>query len=74
MSTTADPAAPLDVFYSYAREDKSLVRRVIDSLSSLQQRGVINNFFDCELLPGQEWNPVIRERLDRGADNSPLCE
>jgi hypothetical protein len=62
---TAIPPARLDVFYSYAREDKGLVKELIASLAPLRQQGVIKNLFDCEIVPGQEWDPVIREKLDK---------
>jgi TIR domain len=65
MTTTANPPAPLDVFYSYAHEDKGLVKDLIASLGLLRQQRVINNLFDCEIIPGQDWDSVIRQQLDR---------
>lgn len=64
MTTIDNPPAPLDVFYSYAREDKALVKELIVSLSLLRQQGMIKNFFDCEIVPGEEWDSVIREQLN----------
>jgi hypothetical protein len=65
MSTTVNSSQPVDVFYSYAHEDKALVKDLIASLSLLRQQGVIKNLFDCEIVPGQEWDLVIKEQLNR---------
>ena len=40
------------------------MKELIASLALLRQQGVIKNFFDCEIVPGQEWNSVIRQQLD----------
>jgi hypothetical protein len=63
MTTTTTQPAPLDVFYSYAHEDKSFVKDLIASLSLLRRQGVINNLLDCEIMPGQDWDSKIREQL-----------
>jgi hypothetical protein len=65
MSTTVNPPTPVDVFYSYAHEDKDLVKDLIASLGLLRQQGVIKNLFDCEIIPGEEWDSVIKEKLAR---------
>jgi hypothetical protein len=65
MTETVNTPAPIDVFYSYAHEDKYLVKDLIAALSLLRQQGVIKNLFDCEIVPGQEWDSVIREQLDK---------
>jgi hypothetical protein len=72
MTTGDNSPAPLDVFYSYAHEDKILVKSLIASLSLMRQQGLINNVFDCEIVPGQEWDSVIREQLN-GAQIILLC-
>lgn len=64
MTTIDNSPAPLDVFYSYAHEDKALVKELIVSLSLLRQQGMIKNFFDCEIVPGEQWDSVIREQLN----------
>src|SRR3954451_1026379 len=63
MTATANPSAPLDVFYSYAHEDKVLVKRLIAALSPLRRDGLTNDFFDCEIVPGQEWDARIKSEL-----------
>ena len=72
MTVTATPPAPLDVFYSYAHENKGLVKDLIASLALLRQRGLIKNLFDCQLVPGQEWDSEIRQQLDK-AEIILLC-
>ena len=64
MSTTPNTPQPLDVFYSYAHEDKILVKELIAALSGLRREGAIKNLFDCEIVPGQEWDAVIKQQLD----------
>jgi hypothetical protein len=41
------------------------VKNLIASLSLLRQQGVIKNLFDCEIVPAQEWDVVIRQQLDK---------
>jgi len=72
MASNANLPEALDVFYSYAHEDKGLVKNLIASLALLRQQGVIKNFFDCEIVPGQEWDSVIKQQLDR-AEIILLC-
>jgi hypothetical protein len=72
MATTPEAPAALDVFYSYAREDKGLVKNLIASLAVLRRQGIINNFFDCEIVPGQAWDAVIKQQLE-GAEIILLC-
>lgn len=69
---TTNSPAPVDVFYSYAREDKNLVKDLIASLGLLRQQGVIKNLFDCQIVPGQEWDQVIRQQLEK-AEIILLC-
>ena len=54
MPASTTTPIPLDVFYSYAHEDKDLVKDLIASLALLRQRGVIKDFFDCRSVPGEE--------------------
>jgi len=72
MTNTSTTPAPLEVFYSYAHEDKGRAKELIASLALLRQRGVIKNFFDCQIVPGQEWDSVIKEQLDK-AEIILLC-
>lgn len=69
---TNNPQEPLDVFYSYAHEDKRFVKALIASLGLLRQQGIIKNLFDCEIVPGQEWDAVIKQQLDQ-AEIILLC-
>ena len=72
MSMAPNTPQPLDVFYSYAHEDKPLVKELIAALSALRRQGAIKNLFDCEIVPGQEWDAVIRKQLDK-AEIILLC-
>jgi hypothetical protein len=55
-----------------APPNQALHLELIASLALLRQQGVIKNFFDCEIVPGQEWDSVIRQQLDN-AEIILLC-
>src|SRR5438874_6092743 len=68
--TRSDPAAPrmpspLHVFCSYAHEDARYRRRLHRALAPLRRRGLIADWSDRDIVPGETWQPAIAAALDR---------
>ncbi len=61
MPTSATPASTLDVFISYAREDRDTASHLA---AVLQARG-ISVWWDREILGGSEFSEVIEQELQR---------
>jgi hypothetical protein len=55
---------PASVFFSYAREDEELFRKLRDHLGGLRAGGYIKDWSDGQIVPGHEWEPEIMRRLD----------
>ena len=64
---TLDKPVARKLFISYAREDQAYVKNLERHLSSLIRSNHIASWTDSQILPGQEWNKEIEERL-RSAD------
>lgn len=58
---------PIEVFFSYSREDKSLRDKLEIHLSSLKRQGVISSWHDRQIVAGSEWEEEI-DRHMRTAD------
>ena len=56
-------ARSIEVFYSYAREDETFVRKLEKQLSTLRQTGVITTWHDRQITPGGEWAKQIDAHL-----------
>ncbi|HEY0734282.1 MAG TPA: FxSxx-COOH system tetratricopeptide repeat protein [Herpetosiphonaceae bacterium] len=54
----------IKVFISYAHEDKKLRDNLDDHLANLKHQGIIETWYDGEIIAGQEWEPAILEQLD----------
>lgn len=54
---------PVDVFFSYAHEDATLVDDVRRHLRVFERQGVIRKFHDRSIAPGTEWQGQIDDRL-----------
>ncbi|TKB71706.1 MAG: TIR domain-containing protein [Nitrospira sp.] len=54
---------PVDLFYSYAHEDKSLRDELAGHLKIMERRGVIRSWHDGCLTPGQKWDDEINAQL-----------
>jgi internalin A len=54
---------PLPLFICYARENERTVKQLIPSLKVLAQRGYIAHWRDTDLVPGEDWDKTIEERL-----------
>jgi hypothetical protein len=58
---------PIEVFFSYSREDKPLRDKLEIHLSSLKRQGVISAWHDRQIVAGSEWEEEI-DRHMRTAD------
>jgi hypothetical protein len=52
------------VFVSYSHADRDLRNELEKHLSFLKREGLISTWHDGEILPGSEWSPEIRARLE----------
>ena len=53
----------LPLFICYAHADEQKVKRLIPNLKVLAGRGYIAAWRDTDLIPGDEWDDTIKERL-----------
>jgi hypothetical protein len=54
-----------NIFYSYAHEDQHLCQRLMVHLSSLRRDGLIADWVDRDILPGQDWANEINENINK---------
>jgi formylglycine-generating enzyme required for sulfatase activity len=54
---------PIEVFFSYSREDKPLRDKLEIALSSLKRHGVISSWHDRQILAGEEWQEEIDHHI-----------
>lgn len=55
------------VFFSYAHEDHELMDSVRRQLVMYEREGMIVKWYDRLILPGQEWEREIDERINRAS-------
>jgi hypothetical protein len=55
---------PIELFYSYAREDRELRDQLDRQLSTLRREGLIVGWHDGMIGAGEEWLEEIKEQLD----------
>lgn len=55
---------PVDLFYSYAREDEPLRDELAGHLKIMERRGVIRPWHDRCIAPGQKWDKAINSQLE----------
>jgi hypothetical protein len=58
------PAAPLEVFFSYAHEDELLRNKLAKQLKLLERQGAIKGWHDRQISAGTEWAGQIDTHLD----------
>ncbi len=58
------PQTPIEVFFSYAREDEHLKDKLANQLAVLQRLGIITNWDDQMISAGTEWETEIERRLN----------
>lgn len=54
---------PLNIFISYAHEDRDLMLKLVKHLSTLKREHKIAIWEDGEILAGQYWNEEIKKKL-----------
>lgn len=57
--------AAASVFISYAREDKDMCQKLCNHLGGLKNGGLIKEWVDRQIIPGQEWKAEIVRQLER---------
>jgi hypothetical protein len=54
---------PLELFYSYAREDEALRDKLNEHLAILKRQGLIREWYDRNINAGNEWEQKINAHL-----------
>jgi hypothetical protein len=54
----------VDVFISYSHKDRRLREQLARHLSALRNQGIINDWFDGDIIEGQEWEKELLEHLN----------
>ena len=56
--------SPITLFYSYAHEDELLRNELEKHLSLMHRQGLISEWHDRQILPGDEWAHDIDTHLE----------
>src|SRR6266487_17357 len=64
MQQIQNSKVPIRIFYSYAHEDKRYQQRIKQQLGLLKNQGLITQFSDQDILPGQEWKNEVNKKLE----------
>jgi internalin A len=54
---------PISLFICYAHANERVVKRLIPSIKVLARRGYIAPWQDTDLVPGEDWDDTIKQRL-----------
>jgi hypothetical protein len=54
----------VEVFYSYSRKDLALQEELKTHLGTLRRQQIISGWDDRDLVPGEDWDHVIKARLN----------
>lgn len=57
--------APVDVFIAYSRHDEQLKDELLKHLAIIRRQGIVREWHDRRVIPGQDWDTEIRARLNR---------
>jgi internalin A len=60
---SAPKSYPLPLFICYAQANERTVKQLIPSLKVLARRGYVAPWRDTDLVPGEDWDETIKERL-----------
>ncbi len=63
MSQTQDIGIPISIFYSYSHRDKAYRDKLKTHLSVMRRQGLISEWHDQDIIPGQEWTDEINKHL-----------
>jgi N-acetyl-anhydromuramyl-L-alanine amidase AmpD len=55
---------PVKLFYSYAHEDEEFRKELVKHLSILRRKGIIEDWHDRKIVPGQEWKAEIDKGME----------
>ncbi len=55
---------PINIFFSYAREDETLLNKLKTHLRPLQLQGLIDLWYDRDISAGTEWEQEIKQHLN----------
>ncbi len=64
MSQTQDIGIPISIFYSYSHRDKAYRDKLKTHLSVMRRQGLISEWHDQDIIPGQEWTDEINKHLN----------
>lgn len=53
------------IFLSYAHKDQKHIKELRRHLKPAERNGLIGTWYDCEIIPGQEWRKEILDHLTR---------
>jgi tetratricopeptide (TPR) repeat protein len=56
---------PVSIFFSYSRKDEALMREMESHLEPLRLSRLIESWHDGCITPGEEWEPQIKENLQK---------
>ena len=56
---------PVSIFFSYSRKDEALMRELESHLEPLRLSRLIESWHDGCITPGEEWEPQIKENLQK---------
>ena len=65
MSPTSTKGHPARLFYSYAHKDEKYRDELDKHLTGLQRQGVIQDWHDRKIIPGEPWEEAIGEQLQK---------
>jgi hypothetical protein len=55
----------INLFYSYAHEDEESCEEIMRSLEPLRVEGVVSEWYDRQIIAGENWRNQISDNLDR---------
>jgi TIR domain len=64
MPFETKPPRKINIFYCYAREDRKARVTLANHLSNLRWQGYIDDWYDGEISPGDEWEEEIATHLE----------
>jgi TIR domain-containing protein len=55
---------PVTIFYSYSHKDEKFRDELSSSLALMKRQGLIAEWYDGSLIPGDKWETTIFQQLD----------
>lgn len=55
----------INLFYAYARQDESFRKELEEHLAVLRREGIIREWHDKMLIPGETWDDTIKRELEK---------